>query len=74
MSRPWQAPWSIPLSDPYLRLGRAAARHPWWVLGVSPWRSASGAFVGAHRLGQVTLGVKGGVPGGSPSRRAGDER
>jgi hypothetical protein len=28
--------------------------------------------VGAHRPGQMTLGVKGGVPG-RPSRRAGDE-
>lgn len=58
------------MSDPFLRLGRAVVRHPWWVLGV--WVVAIGlGAVGAHRLGQVTLGVEGGVPG-SPSRRAGD--
>jgi hypothetical protein len=41
---------SGPLSDPFLRLGRAVVRHPWWVLGV--WAVAIGlGAVGAHRLG-----------------------
>ena len=53
-----------------MRLGAAVVRHPWWVLGAWLVAIALGAW-GAHRLGQVTLGVEGGVPG-SPSRRAND--
>ncbi len=56
--------------DPFTRLGRAVVRHPWGVLATWLVAIALGAW-GAHRLGQVTLGVEGGVPG-SPSRRAGD--
>jgi putative drug exporter of the RND superfamily len=58
----------IALSDPFLRLGRQVARRPWWFLGAWLVAIALGA-VGAHRLGQVTVGVEGGVPD-SPSRRA----
>jgi|HubBroStandDraft_1064217.scaffolds.fasta_scaffold01944_7 RND superfamily putative drug exporter len=54
--------------DPFLRLGRFVARHPWAVLFSWLVAIALGA-VGAHRLGQVTVGVEGGVPG-SPSYRA----
>jgi len=53
-----------------MRLGSAVVRHPWWVLGAWVVAIALGAW-GAHRLGQVTLGVEGGVPG-SPSRLAND--
>src|SRR5579862_8615725 len=49
-------------------LGSVVVRHPWWVLSAWLLAIALGAW-GAHRLGQVTLGVEGGVPG-SPSRRA----
>jgi putative drug exporter of the RND superfamily len=49
-------------------LGSVVVRHPWWVLSAWFLAIALGAW-GAHRLGQVTLGVEGGVPG-SPSRRA----
>src|SRR5579862_550130 len=51
-------------------LGSVVVRHPWWVLSAWIVAIALGAW-GAHRLGQVTLGVEGGVPG-SPSRRAND--
>jgi putative drug exporter of the RND superfamily len=56
------------LIDPYLRLGRAVARRPWWFLAA--WIVAIGlGTLGSHRLDQVTVGVEGGVPD-SPSRRA----
>ncbi len=54
----------------FLALGRAVVRRPAWVLAV--WLVVIGlGACGAHRLGQLTVGVEGGVPG-SPSRRAGD--
>jgi putative drug exporter of the RND superfamily len=56
--------------DPFMRIGSAVVRHSGWVLAAWLVAIALGAW-GAHRLGQVTLGVEGGVPG-SPSRRAGD--
>jgi putative drug exporter of the RND superfamily len=56
------------LNDPFLRLGRAVARHPWPILILWLLALALGA-VGSHRLAHVTVGVEGGVPD-SPSRRA----
>lgn len=53
-----------------MRLGRAVVRHAWWVLAGWLVALALGAW-GAHRLGEATLGVEGGVPG-SPSHLAGD--
>jgi RND superfamily putative drug exporter len=58
----------VVLTDPFLRLGRFVARHPWWILATWLVAIALGAW-GAHRLGQVTVGVEGGVRG-SPSARA----
>lgn len=58
------------LSDPFLRLGQGVVRRPWRVLLVWLLAIVLGA-IGSHRLGQVTVGVEGGVPD-SPSRRAGD--
>ncbi len=58
------------MSELFARLGHAVVRHPRWVLSVWLLAIALGA-VGAHRLGQLTVGVEGGVPG-SPSRLATD--
>lgn len=63
-----EAQRGVVLTDPFLRLGRFVARHPWRILGVWLLAIALGAW-GAHRLGQVTVGVEGGVRG-SPSARA----
>ena len=63
-----QAQSGVVLPDPFLRLGAFVARHPWWVLALWLVAIVLGAW-GAHRLGQVTVGVEGGVRG-SPSARA----
>ena len=60
--------YPVVLTDPFLRLGRFVARHPWWILALWLVAIILGAW-GAHRLGQVTVGVEGGVRG-SPSARA----
>jgi putative drug exporter of the RND superfamily len=59
---------AVVLTDPFLRLGRFVTRHPWWILATWLVAIVLGAW-GAHRLGQVTVGVEGGVRG-SPSARA----
>ena len=56
--------------EPFLPIGRGVARHPWWVLVAWLVAILLGAW-GEHRLGRVTLGVEGGVPG-SASKRAAD--
>ena len=56
--------------EPFLPIGRGVARHPWWVLAAWLVAILLGAW-GEHRLGRVTLGVEGGVPG-SASKRAAD--
>lgn len=58
------------VDEAFLRLGRAVVRRPWWILAAWSVAIALGAW-GSHRLGQVTMGVRGGVPD-SPSRRADD--
>src|SRR5215472_7615058 len=60
--------YGVVLTDPFLRLGRFVARHPWWILALWLVAIILGAW-GAHRLGQVTVGVEGGVRG-SPSALA----
>ena len=56
--------------EPFLPIGRQVARHPWWVLAAWLVAILLGAW-GEHRLGRVTIGVEGGVPG-SASQRAAD--
>lgn len=58
------------LQEPFLPVGRVVARHPWTVLAAWLIAILLGAW-GEQRLGEVTRGVEGGVPG-SPSKRAAD--
>ena len=58
------------LSAPFLQLGRAVVRRPWWILAAWAVAILLG-FWGEQRLTQVTQGIEAGVPD-SPSRRAAD--